>query len=134
MSGAISIEAGEPFRFTCVRLRSIVPPDTGILVGEGVRGDVLNLRPFDFRFGNGDSGGVPLKVAAAIKLLRSERELRRLFFNDLAFTSGGDAPIGLSLDCCACELEGRSSKAPRTVGLSRDTGRLFSDSIDFEGL
>lgn len=33
-----------------------------------------------------------------------------------------------------CELEGLSSKAPRTVGLSREIGRRPGDSIDFERL
>jgi hypothetical protein len=74
-------------------------------------------------------------VVDAIKALRSDRELRRFFLDDLVvlfFSSGGgDAPIVLSLDDCVCELEGRSSNVPRTVGLSRDTGRL-GDSMDLD--
>lgn len=38
----------------------------------------------------------------------------------------------LSLDGCPCELEGLSSKAPRTVGRSREIGRLVGDSIDLD--
>src|SRR5271156_6485413 len=90
------------------------------------------------RPGDEDSGELPPRVAAAMSALRSERELRRFFSSDLAaflFSSGGgDAPIGLSLAGCPFELEGRSSNAPKTVGLSRATGRLFGDSMDLERL
>jgi hypothetical protein len=75
----------------------MIPPATGIFVGDGVRGEELNLSP---RSGEGDEGELPLRVACAIKDFRSERELRRFFFNDLvvSFSSGGgEAPIVLNL-------------------------------------
>lgn len=105
-------------------------PATGILVGEGVRGEELNFEAFR----SVDIGELP-RVAAAIKLFRSERELRRFFFNDLTASclssGGGEAPIVLSRDGDP-ELDGRTSNAPITVGLSRETGRLPGDSIDLE--
>lgn len=113
-----------------------------------MRGGVAGVDFFDVAFCElkrlGPGGAIPKgevsiepapRVAFAIKVLRSERELRRLGFFDFSvfFSSGGEAPIVLSLDCCPCELEGRSSKAPMTVGLSRETG-LLGDSIDFDRL
>lgn len=50
---------------------------TGILVGDGVRGEVLNLRPLGVVIGE-----LFPRVAAAIKDLRSDKELRRLFLRD----------------------------------------------------
>lgn len=50
---------------------------TGILVGDGVRGEVLNLRPFGVGIGE-----LFPRVAAAIKDLRSDNELRLLFLRD----------------------------------------------------
>ena len=80
---------------------SMIPPATGIFVGEGVRGDVLNFSPLSPRFGEGDDGVLPRSVACAIKDFRSESELRRFFLSDLvsSFSSGGgDASIVPSLD------------------------------------
>jgi hypothetical protein len=48
----------------------------------------------------GDVEEGELRIVDAIKALRSESELRRLFFNDLfvpGVSGGGDAPIVLSL-------------------------------------
>jgi hypothetical protein len=82
-------------------------------------------------------GELSPRVAAAIKDFKSERELRRFFFNlvgSFFSSSGGEAPIVLSLKGSPFALLGLSSKAPRTVGLSRDIGRLPGDSIDLERL
>ena len=84
---------------------------TGILVGDGVRGEVLSLSPL-----GGDTGELFPRVAAAIKDLRSDKELLRFFLRDFTvsfFSSGGgEAPIVLSLAGCPCELEGLSSNTP----------------------
>ena len=113
---------------------SMILPATGILVGDGVLGELVN----GARLGGdiGPIGEPPPRVADAINAFRSDKELRRLFFFNFtgsAFSSGGgDAPIVLSLVIGLCELEGRlSSKVPNTVGLSREIGRL-GDSIDLE--
>jgi hypothetical protein len=111
----------------------MMPPATGSLLGDGVRGEELNL----FLSGEEDNGELSPRVAAAIKVFKSERELRRFFFRVFVvsfFSGGGDAPIVLSLDGCPLELEGRSSNAPKTVGRSREAGRRFGDSIDCERL
>jgi hypothetical protein len=79
-SGKFSFWFGEPVLYTAGLFLSMIPPATGIFVGDGVRGEELNLSP---RSGEGDEGELPLRVACAIKDFRSERELRRFFFNDL---------------------------------------------------
>ena len=80
----------------------MIPPATGIFEGDGVLGDELNLRTSPLVPGEGDRGEPPPSVAAAIKLFRSDKELRRFFLSDLVgsfFSSGGgEAPIVLSLD------------------------------------
>lgn len=80
-------------------LSMILPAITGILVGDGVRGDALVLL-----FGGGDKaakGELVPSVAAAINDLRSDRELRRFFFKDLTVSfgssGGGEASIVVSL-------------------------------------
>lgn len=129
-NGKFSFWFGEPVLYVGLFL-SMIPPAIGIFVGDGVRGDELNFSP---RIGKGDEGELPLRVACAIKDFKSERELRRFFLSDFtaSFSSCGEAQIVLSLFAGPWELEGRSSKAPSTVGLSRDTGRLLGDSIDRE--
>lgn len=112
----------------------ILPPvAVGIFVGDGVLGEELNI-PLLFE-GDIDNGELP-RVAFAIKLFKSLNELLRFFFADfVSFSSGGgEAPIVLSLLTGPLELEGRSSKAPRTVGLSRDIGRRLGDSMECERL
>src|SRR6187402_1891590 len=132
-NGEFSFWIGEPVRYIEARFLSMIPPATGILVGDGVRGEELSFNVFR---PSGDIGELPPTVTAAIKLLRSERELLLFFFKDLALafvsSGGGEAPIGLSRDIGPLELDGRSSNAPRTVGLSREPGRLPGDSIDLE--
>lgn len=131
MRGEFSFWFGDPVLYIDPRFRSMMlPPATGILVGEGVLGDELNfdaLRSIDT--------GELARVAAAIKLFKSESELRLFFFRVLTIScfssGGGEAPMVLSLDGDPL-LEGRSSNAPNMVGLSRETGRLPGDSIDFE--
>jgi hypothetical protein len=80
----------------------MIPPATGIFVGDGVLGDELNLSPSPLPPWEGDRGELAPRAAAAIKLFRSDNELRRFFLSDLAgsfFSSGGgEAPIVLSLD------------------------------------
>jgi hypothetical protein len=80
----------------------MIPPATGIFVGDGVLGDELNLSPSPLPPGEGDRGELALSVVAAIKLLRSDKELRRFFLSNFvgSFLSsgGGEAPIVLSLD------------------------------------
>ena len=125
---------GDPLRY--IDDRPLSPLTTGILVGDGVRGDVLNFNPL-VRFGEGDIGELSPKVACAIRVFKSDSELRRLFFGlTTSFFSsiGGEAPIVLSREDSLLELSGRSSNAPSKAGLSRDTGRLPGDSIDFERL
>lgn len=79
----------------------MMPPATGILVGDGVRGDELNLNPDRPRPGEGDEGELPRRVACAISAFKSDNELRRFFLRDFAaaFLSspGGEAPMVLSL-------------------------------------
>lgn len=98
--GLISLifASGDPVRKR-LRLRSMMLPplETGIFVGEGVtgvRGELNLWRVLDLLFGDTESGETPPRVAAAIKLFRSDREDRRFFFNDLVVSGGGDAPIG----------------------------------------
>jgi hypothetical protein len=97
--GVFSFWFGEPVLNIAERLLSIMPPATGSLLGDGVRGEELNLL---FLSGDGDSGGVPPKVAAAIKVFKSDRELRRFFFKvfavPLVSVGGGDALMMLSLE------------------------------------
>lgn len=130
-NGVFSFCVGEPVLYMADRVRSMIPPATGILVGDGVFGDEFNLKPLR---PSGDSGEFA-SVAAAMRDFKSERELLRFFFNvfSVGFWSsgGGEAPIVLSLPVGPCELEGLSSKVPRTVGRSREPGRL-GDSIDLE--
>lgn len=116
----------------------MIPPLPGILVGEGVRGEELNFCSFPF-FGSGDDSRLPPNVAAAMRLFKSDSELLRFFFRGFSSSflssGGGDCPIVLSLlGLGPVELEGRSSKAPRTVGLSLEAGRLPGDSIDRDRL
>ena len=112
----------------------------GILDGAGALGDMsfgVGNENMEGAPGAGDDAngeGLP-SVAFAIMLFRSDRELRRFFFcafSDSIFSVGGEPPMVLSLDIKPLELVGRSSKAPSTVGLSRDAGRRFGDSIDFD--
>jgi hypothetical protein len=107
------------------------PPAIGIFVGDGVLGEEINF-PLVFK-GDMDNGEFS-RVALAIKLFKSLNELLRFFFADFDSLSsgGGEAPIVLSLFIGPLELEGRSSKAPRTVGLSRDIGRRLGDSMECE--
>jgi hypothetical protein len=95
-NGEFSFWFGEPVLYVGL-FRSMMPPATGIFVGDGVRGDGLNFSP---RLGDGDEGELPLRVTCAIKDFKSERELRRFFLSDFtaSFSSGGgEAPIVLSL-------------------------------------
>ena len=78
--GVFSLWFGEPVLNIAERLLSMIPPATGSLLGDGVRGDELNLL---FRSGD-DNGELPPKVAAAIKVFRSDRELRRFFLRVFA--------------------------------------------------
>jgi hypothetical protein len=97
--GEFSFWPGEPVRYNAGRFLSITPPATGIFVGEGVRGEVLNFSPSP-RVGEGDEGELPLKAACAIRDFRSESELRRFFLSDLVTScssGGGEAPMVLSL-------------------------------------
>lgn len=131
-----SFKLSDPILNISKRPLSMMPPATGSLLGDGVRGEELNLL---VRSGDDDSGELP-RLAAAINAFRSDRELRRLCFRDLVFSfvsiGGGEAPIVLSLDGWPnpLELEGRSSNAPMTVGLSRDGGRLLFGSMDLDRL
>lgn len=79
--GEFSFWLGEPVLYIEARFRSMMPPATGILVGEGVLGDELNFEPLR----SIDIGELP-RVAAAIKLFRSDRELRLFFLSDLVIS------------------------------------------------
>lgn len=131
--GVFSFCEGEPVLYMADLVRSMIPPATGILVGDGVLGDELILKPLR---PSGVVSGELVKVACAMRDFKSDRELLRFFFNVFASfllsSGGGEAPIVLNLETAGpCELDGRSSNAPSTVGLSRDMGRL-GDSMDFD--
>jgi hypothetical protein len=56
--GEFSFWLGEPVANKPGLFLSITPPATGIFVGDGVRGEVLNFSPSP-RFGEGDEGESP---------------------------------------------------------------------------
>lgn len=134
--GVFSFWLGEPVLYMADLVRSMIPPATGILVGDGVRGEELILKVL--LLSGVEISGELVSVAEAMRDFRSDNELRRFFFEIFSFcfgsSGGGEAPMVLNLEIGPCELDGRSSNAPRTVGLSREIGRLPGDSIDLDRL
>lgn len=103
---SLSFPSGDPVRYR-LRLRSMIPPlETGILVGEGVsgvRGELNLWSDFVLQSGDGDKGELPPNVAAAISILRSDKDDRLFFFNDLLVSAGGGKHQSVIVAVVLCE-------------------------------